>query len=352
MDSQKQSAEKLILRVLLPINFLLSLLIVFHHAFMVDINYIGTFDLFAYGGSIAFQRYMYNLSECAVPVFFFISAFLFYRTFDGTWANYKEKMRHRVKSLLIPYLIFCTLGYFKAQVFNGGLGGGNSFDCVISLWECNTMPLWFIRELMALSLLAPVFWQILKRPMVAIALCLLLLIMTCFGYVPYRSFVYWVPVYLLGATCNMSIWNKFVDLFAHRTFRIFSTILILAYFISAWYLPNGIPREEMTLIENTSFALFRFVTPIIWIAIMWWILMAGLKEREFMRYSFFVYCMHAPVIAFVRLAYEKTVPVALQSDTTKYLLIVFSTYVICVAVAMLLKRYTPAVWQILNGGRK
>lgn len=141
--------EQILLYVLTPVNFLLSLLIVFHHGFTMNVDYNGSFDPSSYGMNMAIQRYMYNLSECAVPVFFFISAFLFYRTFDGSWNNYKEKMSRRIFSLFVPYIIFSTMGYVKSLVFNGGLGGGNFSDYLLSLWESNTMPLWFIRELIA-----------------------------------------------------------------------------------------------------------------------------------------------------------------------------------------------------------
>lgn len=123
MGTIDKKSEKLVLGALLPVNFLLSLLIVFHHAFTLNVDFKHSFALQDYGYSIAFQRYMYNLSECAVPVFFFISAFLFYRTYNGTWANYKEKISRRVRSLFIPYIIFCTLGYVKAIAFNGAGGG-------------------------------------------------------------------------------------------------------------------------------------------------------------------------------------------------------------------------------------
>lgn len=128
MDTHNSHLGKLILCTLLPTNFLLSLLIVFHHAFTMDIDYNGSFAVSTYSVSTVFQRYMYNLSGCAVPVFFFISAFLFYRTFDGTCANYKEKMQRRVHSLLIPYLLFCSLGYVKALAFNGEIGRGHFME--------------------------------------------------------------------------------------------------------------------------------------------------------------------------------------------------------------------------------
>lgn len=352
MDIQKVSSDQLILGTLLPVNFLLSLLIVFHHAFTVDVDYAGSFALYVYGISTAFQRFMYNLSECAVPVFFFISAFLFYRTFDGTWANYKEKIRRRIRSLFIPYILFSTLGYVKALAFNNGLLGGNFSDYIISIWESNTMPLWFIRELMALSLLAPVFWRLLKRPWLSVLVCVVILTLTIVGIVPYRSFVYWIPVYLLGASYKFSYWDSLVDILNRNVVQFVSVIFILLYAASAWYLPNGITREDMSLTQNASFAIFRLLTPIIWIFIVWWIFEFDVKGRDFMRYSFFVYCLHAPIIALVRMVYEKMMPSSMLNETIKYVTIVFFTYTICVVVAIILKRYVPAVWQILNGGRQ
>lgn len=205
---------------------------------------------------------------------------------------------------------------------------------------------------MALSLLAPVFWQLLKRPWLSVAVCATILILTIMGVVPYRSFVYWIPVYLLGAAFNNSFWNGLVGILNRNTAQSMGMLLIVLYVIYAWYLPNGIPRADMTLGQNATFAIFRLVTPIIWIIIMWWILRVDVKRRDFMRYSFFVYCLHAPVIAFVKLIYENMVPSSMQNEAIKYVSIVLITYVACLSVAMELKKYIPAVWQVLNGGRR
>ena len=127
----------------------------------------------------------------------------------------------------------------------------------------------------------------------------------------------------------------------------------MLYFVSAWYLPNGIAREEMTLGQNVSFAIFRILTPIVWLVIMIKISKADVKGRHYMRYSFFAYCLHAPVIAFVKLFYEKFAVLGMmQNEALKYVIIVFLTYTICVLVAMFMKRYATPLWTLLNGGRK
>lgn len=116
--------EKSVLESLPLINFLLSLLIVFHHGFTRDVGYIGSYNPFEYGLIKGIERYLYNISECAVPVFFLLSAYLFFRTFDGTIENYIQKIKRRFWSLFVPYIIFNTIGYVKSMIFGGRNGGG------------------------------------------------------------------------------------------------------------------------------------------------------------------------------------------------------------------------------------
>lgn len=343
-------AGQILLSVLTSLNFLLSLLIVFHHGFTMNVDYNGSFDLASYGMTLAIQRFMYNLSECAVPVFFFISAFLFYRTFDGTWGKYKEKMRRRVRSLFIPYILFCTLGYIKALMFNGGIENGNFYDYIVSIWESNTMPLWFIRELIALSIIAPIFWQLLKRPVLAIFICIFIVIMTSLGYIPYRSFVYWIPVYMMGAALNYI--NVDDGAILRKVSKSYIGIaIVLAYAIAAWFLPNGIARQEMTIGQNTAFALFRLITPVIWLVIIVWLSILKVKEHRFMKYSFFVYCMHAPILTLLTLIYTKTVTRLIDVEIVQYVSVIFGAYFFCVLLAMALQQYVPWLWSVLNGKR-
>lgn len=120
--------ERSFLSSLPLVNTLLSLMIVIHHGFTRSVTFIGSYYVADYGKVTAIERYLYNLSECAVPVFYFLSAYLFYRTYDGTKEMYYAKMKRRFWSLLVPYLVFNTIGYAKAMVFSGRNGGGNGLS--------------------------------------------------------------------------------------------------------------------------------------------------------------------------------------------------------------------------------
>ena len=52
-----------LISVLTKISFILSLLIVFHHAFTVNVDYNGCFWPQSYGWTVGVQRMMYNFSE-------------------------------------------------------------------------------------------------------------------------------------------------------------------------------------------------------------------------------------------------------------------------------------------------
>ena len=100
-------------QVLPIINLILAIMIIFHHVFNlnVDVDKAPMHGGILLNITYVIERYLYNLSECAVPIFYFISALLFYRNFDGTKKAYVTKIKSRLFSLALPYLIFNILGY-------------------------------------------------------------------------------------------------------------------------------------------------------------------------------------------------------------------------------------------------
>jgi hypothetical protein len=214
------------------------------------------------------------------------------------------------------------------------------------------MPLWFIRELMALSLLSPLFWQLLKRPFLAVWVCITIVILMIVGIVPYRSFVYWIPVYFMGAAYSLYGVNKIDMLINYKHINKIGMLIAVGYLSFAWFLPNGINQEYMSTVQNLSYVLFRLATPVVGLIVIWWISNTDIKVRGFMHYAFFVFCMHFPMITILKIAYEKLVTQYIQSETLKYILLVSFSYALCVILAMILQRCVPKIWMVINGGRK
>lgn len=127
----------------------------------------------------------------SVPVYFFISGYVFFYGVELTKEKYLQKLKNRVKTLLIPYFVWNTLALLVlmamnmlplsflapyADPFNPSLHGFLSaywgYDG--SLFVTGKVPdgavagpinglLWFIRDLMIVVLFTPVIYKLIKK---------------------------------------------------------------------------------------------------------------------------------------------------------------------------------------------
>ncbi len=111
------------------------------------------------------------------PMYFAISGFLFFlRVEDFNRETYRRKLRRRVGSLLVPYLIWNFLAFaYKLAKQWAGLGdmalpndlqGWTGFF-LSAFWQFGDegpadMPLWFVRNLMVVVLFTPVIHRLVR----------------------------------------------------------------------------------------------------------------------------------------------------------------------------------------------
>ena len=118
------------------------------------------------------------LGETGVPGFFFISGFLFF----FSKKRYHQKLLSRFHTLLIPYLLWNALllalyiiAYWAGypQDINGkNIAEYTLFDYIRAFWDRGSYdngnfvpilcPLWYIRNLLIMSILSPIFYYIIK----------------------------------------------------------------------------------------------------------------------------------------------------------------------------------------------
>lgn len=108
-----------------------------------------------------------GIGRVAVPLFAFTAGFFYFLTFDGTRSNYLKKLRQRVGTLLVPYLLVSLLAFTSwlgVQLLTNKpmpLGVGE----IATRLLLRPMPeqLWFLRDLMLLVILAPsIQWTLQK----------------------------------------------------------------------------------------------------------------------------------------------------------------------------------------------
>ena len=158
------------------LRFPLIVLIVYLHATGYTANFADGSRTLANAEIVAgVQAITGSIARVAVPLFFMISGFLFFRGAAFSTAIYRAKLRSRVKSLLIPFL-FWNLALFAlvavgqhvpglAPFFNGQtpplttMSPFQMVDAVIGITRYPTAyQFWFIRDLMVLVVLSPLLW--------------------------------------------------------------------------------------------------------------------------------------------------------------------------------------------------
>lgn len=128
-----------------------------------------------------------GLCRVAVPIFFLISGYLFFvRLEEWNTAVWREKLKNRVNTLLIPYLIWNLISllyllgrsYLAFVLLNIGddfdiAAGYHAFGGLRAFWDSgtgglpNNYPLWFIRDLMVFVTLAPVIHHYVRKTGIA-----------------------------------------------------------------------------------------------------------------------------------------------------------------------------------------
>ena len=110
-----------------------------------------------------------TLVKVAMPTFFVMSGYLFFANVEKFNQNvYRLKIWRRIKTLLIPYIIWNFLMAAKLKMFSLSI-----------FWTPANMPLWFLRDLMIVSLLTPIIYIGVKK-------------------LGYWLFVLLLPIYLTG----------------------------------------------------------------------------------------------------------------------------------------------------------
>lgn len=118
------------------------------------------------------------LGETGVPAYFFISGYLFFLSKK----SYRQKQKDRIYTLLIPYLLwnlllllFYLIAYALGHplvIFKTNIADFNWLDYVRVFWDRGEFdngnsapllcPLWYIRNLLILSVLSPILYYIIR----------------------------------------------------------------------------------------------------------------------------------------------------------------------------------------------
>ena len=158
MESSLKSRETLFSDTVAWLRFPLIVLVVFIHVPRATAEFSWAFET---------EKLLTNVfARIAVPLFFVISGFLFFR--GNAWSKeiYFKKLRSRAGTLLVPYLTWACLAIvWRLTVYFFRPDAPLSVKSLIGPFFASgvNFPFWFIRELMICCVAAPLIYWCVKR---------------------------------------------------------------------------------------------------------------------------------------------------------------------------------------------
>lgn len=301
----------------------------------------------------------------AVPTFFLISGYLFFRNLEQwNWHDYGDKLRRRTRTLLIPYIgwnIFHCIHLCwptLMKIAHGtahwdalwrllkALGGwhmlwtGSYHPQVVNLLGMTMtstapvlVPLWFMRDLMVVILFAPLLhWLLRKGGRWFVGMLTACLVLRVWFPIPGFSIVctFW---FALGGYFTLHQRDMVSDMYRTRLWSwVLSPILLEVAMWVAMYRPHTDPY--LTGILNTIYTLAS--VPAV-VALAEALRQHGLtKNRTWLAQSaFWVYCSHIFLRKQVIKATLPLVPHSYPAYLIHYLTVPLLTLIVCLAVRQL-----------------
>ncbi len=345
-------SQQRINNAIVKVNIIATIFVVMLHA-NVSVLFENTSFVFSL---------LYTMVDVAVPVFFFISAFLFYRNITNIRNQYGTKIKSRVKSLLIPYFLFSVawMVIYSCCSLIPVVGGFINDSAFRSDWKTNVLsiimgsynpPMWYLRTLFLLQLISPLFYVIIKKSkyLFSILLFIVSYLLNVFFDIGYSTPLFWLPLFLAGIWCAVffdEIYHRVSDVLAHT----YVQIIVLGLFICIWLLAAW--QNRMGNESGWIYYSFRVFGTLLIFALA--VNRLGEKKcnHPIKNYTFIIYLLHYPVVQIIKRILFKILGHVLMAEWIIYILTILLTLAGTWLVGIVISRLFPRTWSLINGGRQ
>lgn len=339
----------------------LTVMIVFIHSADSNINF-GAGTLYMYNPPwLVVLKYTVSevLSRVAVPMFFFISAYFLFKK-DFSWTKNIVK---KVKSLLVPYLIMNSLWvliYFVAQSVPALSPFFSNPDNLVASWSLKDWfehyfgsranyapllyPLWFVRNLFILNILAPLFkWFVQKTRYFSVAVFVIMwltLESTHIFFLDIQS------VCFFGIGCFFAL--EKISISESDRYKVPAAVLYICL----------VTASVLLRPQNGFFKMFICRLCFLTGMFFWYIFTTRIKSDRakkvllfVARYSFCIYLFHEMNLSILRKILVRFLPHTGFFAAVLYLGMPVVIISLCLLISRFLDRFIPRLYRVLSGGR-
>ena len=315
------------------------------------------------------------IRQQSVPIYYFISGYVFFRGADFSFDVYNKKLKNRFRSLFVPYIVWNVLALlwilFKSMPCFASLTSGlNSIEpnlsikaLLFSFWDnslgvfpisapdtCQiypiNSPLWFIRDLMIVVLTSPLVYWVVKK-LHAYSVCAMLILWFV------ANLYNWEYVSQIITAYAFFMWGAYMSVNKKdmmKEFGRFSKIsyvgyfgLAIAYLVCAYVRPDFCAvLKLMNIFVGLLFA-YNIAAYLIKNSIC--------KPNKFLSSSsFFIYISHFLIYNEVlKILFMILHPASQLAFVFLYLLAVLVCVLLLLLIFYLMNRYAPSILKVIAG---
>ena len=303
------------------------------------------------------QTFVSALTSVAVPLFYTISGFLFFKGITST-GQCLYKIRKRVRTLLVPYLIwniFFVLWFVVlteiphvSKYINSDILSNYSIQNPLNTL-CNLFikpagfHLWFLRDLLLFVFLTPLLYVLINKTK---WLPFFIILLTTGGVT-----IFWLSSFTLGSTLALCCKDG-LNIVTNKRIIKTAIVFFFIYSISSGF---GVFSVEHTIVKNyiSQLSVLVFMVAI-------WGGYDIIVEKDHMpknwlvfafNYSFFIYLFHEPAFNIIKKMGLIIFGVGNVQLVVLYLVNPLIMVGIAVGVGYIIKRIMPKVYNVLTGER-
>ena len=336
-------------------------MVVILHCYNLDIKQQGIVLHFEKGYNWYIQTFISGgLTRIAVPLFFLFSGYLFFLSFNRN-SDFIIKIKKRFETLVIPYFFWVFFGAFfyfllqsfpqSASFFTKKLIRNFDFSDWLEIIFINPIPyqLWFLRDLIVLTILSPMIYFLVKK-MGAI----FLIVVSFFWFLNQDNYFFTSESILFFSTGIYIVLQK-----RELTLKKANNTLTFL-FLTGWIL-FLILKTTLEFYNGSSiYSILSLKIAILFGILAFWTLYDLLfwKNTQKLKgfnnvfdFSFFIYLFHEPVLTIIK----KGLFFVLGKEEKNYLTVYFFSGFLIIILSLLtgviLKKTVPKIYSFISGNR-
>ena len=339
----------------IKVTYILSVLVCILHVYAYK-NYTFGDDLISKINSVFVFALRDVLPPVAVPLFFIISGYAFFRNF--TIKKYPQKLKSRIRTLLIPYLIWNTIwmlfqfavSYSPVSQYFVGRGKLelNVLNVFLSIfhWKANG-PFWFVFNLMVFMIASPLIYYLMKNRYVGIISIIALIILLQFDFgIPESIFLEKDSIiyFMFGAMLGIHFKKQFSEHSKKTEMVIYTVLFVVSCGLTVVY------KADMLLYGKGVYALVRlFFAFTFWKMYDWYY--KGQSVHPYEKRSFMVFAMHLNIVAVISKLIYLLLPKNNIFVIPNTIVTIVLTLVIINWFCVFMERFFPKIYSVISGSR-